>query len=160
MICVCNTYPITNLAAIGQLELLSKLYGQLFVPDEVARELAEGFPGAPGFVDVTEVAWIHAQPVDNRPLVASLLSELDLGEAAAIALANERAALLLIDERRGRQVAARLGLRHIGLLGALVVARQRDLIPAVKPILDDLVHTAGFWIGPALYDRVIKSVGE
>ena len=110
MICVCNTSPITNLAAIGQLELLSKLYGQLFVPDEVARELAEGFPGAPGFVDVTEVAWIHAQPVDNRPLVASLLSELDLGEAAAIALANERAALLLIDERRGRQVAARFWL--------------------------------------------------
>jgi hypothetical protein len=141
------------------MELLSKLYGEVFVPDEVAQELAEGAPGSPGFVDVAEVAWIHAQPVENRPLVASLLSELDLGEAAAIALAAEREALLLIDERRGRQVAARLGLRHIGLLGALVVAKHRDLIPAVKPILDDLVHTAGFWIGPALYDRVVKSVG-
>ena len=116
MTCVCNTSPITNLAAIGQIELLSKLYGEVFVPDEVARELAEGAPEAPGFVDVAEVAWIHVQPVKNLPLVASLLSELDLGEAAAIALTAEREALLLIDERRGRQVAARLGLRHIGLL--------------------------------------------
>lgn len=160
MICVCNTSPITNLAAIGQIELLQKLYGEVFVPYEVAQELAQGATESPGFVDVDEVAWIHVQPVENQPLVASLLSELDLGEAAAIALATERGALLLIDERRGRHVAARLGLRHVGLLGVLVVARHRDLIPAVKPILDGLVHTAGFWIGPALYDRVIESVGE
>jgi predicted nucleic acid-binding protein len=66
----------------------------------------------------------------------------------------------LIDERRGRAVASRLGLKFVGLLGTLIEAKQHGLVPAVKPILDDLLTKAGFWISRELYDRVMQTAGE
>lgn len=49
--------------------------------------------------------------------------ELDREEAEAIALALElEAEQVLIDERRGRRIAARLNLRYTGILGILVEA--------------------------------------
>jgi predicted nucleic acid-binding protein len=52
--------------------------------------------------------------------------------------------LLLIDERRGRTEANRLGIRITGLLGVLVEAKQRSLIPAVRLLMDNLIATSQF----------------
>ena len=93
--------------------------------------------------------------------MALLSAELDEGEAEAIALAAElNAGLLLMDERKGRIVAARLGIRFIGLLGILIEAKQRDIIPLVKPCVDSLISQAGFWIGKDLYGQVLQAAGE
>ena len=97
----------------------------------------------------------------DRNLVASLQLELDDGEAEAIALAVElKADLILLDERKGRVIAARLGLRFIGLLGMLVEAKHRSLISAVRPIMNDLIGKAGLWIGQELYDYILQVAGE
>jgi predicted nucleic acid-binding protein len=39
MIIVSNTSPISNLAAIGQLNLLQKLYGNIMIPIMVYQEI-------------------------------------------------------------------------------------------------------------------------
>ena len=67
---------------------------------------------------------------------------------------------VLIDERRGRLVAARLNLGYIGILGILVEAKSQKLIPAVKPLLDALRDHAGFWIAAPLYNSVLQLVKE
>jgi predicted nucleic acid-binding protein len=67
--------------------------------------------------------------------------------------------LLLLDERRGRAVAGRFGLRVVGLLGVLLDAKQRGLILEVKPLLEALRH-AGFHISQELFDRVVQAAGE
>jgi predicted nucleic acid-binding protein len=86
---------------------------------------------------------------------------LDRGEAEAIALALElNADLLLIDERKGRVAASQLGIRVVGILGMLVEAKQRGFVSAIKPIVDDLIRQAGFWIRNDLYNRVLQSVNE
>jgi predicted nucleic acid-binding protein len=161
VIVVSNTSPITNLAVIGQLDLLRQLYEKVVIPQAVSDELTSGSDGQPGAIDVQMLGWIETKPATDRALVTALLMELDEGEAEAIALAKEVAAdLLLLDERRGRAVAARLDLRFVGLLGVLIEAKQKSCILAIKPVLDDLVTKAGFWVSQPLYARVLQAAGE
>lgn len=161
MIVVSNTSPITNLAAIGQLSLLQQLYIIILIPEAVFRELVNVSSPVPGTHEVQTLAWIQTRTVVNRELVTSLGQELDPGEAEAIALALElHADLLLLDERRGYQVASRLNLRVQGVLGVLLAAKSRGLISSVKPILDEMIDRAGFWVSQSVYTRFLEQAGE
>jgi hypothetical protein len=161
MIVVTNTSPIINLAAVGQLGLLRQLYGQIVIPQAVYAEIVGRGAGQPGADEVAASDWIRTRQVVNRTAVAALQLELDDGEAEAIALAVEASAdLLLMDEALGRAIAARFGLRFIGLLGCLVKAKNKELVSAVRPIVDDLIEKASFWIGRPLYERVLQAAGE
>lgn len=161
MIVVSDTSAIINLAAVEQLDLLRQLYGKIAIPQAVYHEIAVVGAGQPGATEVQTLEWIETKQVANDALATALQMELDVGEAEAIALAVElKADLLLLDERRGRVVASRLGLKFIGLLGVLIEAKDREFIPAIKPILDDLITKAGFWISDRLYARVLQTAGE
>ena len=161
MIVVSNTSPIINLACIGQLDILRQLYGSIAIPESVYHEIAVTGSGAAGSREVQALGWIETKKTTNRLQVAALQIELDKGEAESIVLALElNAELLLLDERRGRTVASRLGLKSVGILGCLIEAKHKGLIPSVKPILDNLIVNAGFWVTENLYMRVLQTAGE
>lgn len=161
MIIVSDTSPINNLAAINHLHLLHQLYGMVFIPEAVYRELTDpNFPVA-GATEVQTFDWIQTRTISDRTLVEALSNELDVGEAEAIALAVEmQAEQVLIDERRGRLVASQLNLRYTGILGVLVEAKNKGLIAGVRPLLDALINEAGFWVAEPLYNSVLQLVNE
>ena len=159
MIVVSNTSPITNLAAIGQLDLLQQLYQTVVISEAVYRESTADGGRYPGAI-VQTLNWVEIQQVANTPVVTALRLELDEGEAETIALAQEiNADLVLIDERLGRAAAQRFGLRVIGLLGVLVEAKQQGFVTEIKPLIDQLINV-GFHIKVDLYQRVLQVVGE
>lgn len=150
-----------NLAAVEQLSLLQRLYDRVVIPEAVVQELLVTDSERLVVPAIQTLSWIETRSVANRSLVDSLLLELDAAEAEAIVLAMEmRADLLLVDERRGRRVASRLGLRFIGLLGVLLEAKRKGFIATLKPVLDGMIVKAGFWIGNELYARVLREAGE
>ncbi|MCA9874007.1 MAG: DUF3368 domain-containing protein [Anaerolineales bacterium] len=158
---VSNASPLINLARIGQLALLPRIFGRLLVPEAVWQEVVVDGQGQPGAEEIRLADWIEQTAVANRPLVHSLRQELDAGEAEAIALAIEQNAdWLLMDERLGRQTAQHFGLGHIGLVGILQVAKQRGEIQALQPVLDDLRRLAGFRISSLLWDQALRDAGE
>jgi predicted nucleic acid-binding protein len=66
---------------------------------------------------------------------------------------------LLIDEKRGRLIAHRNGIKTIGTVGILLSSKQRGLISSVKPFLDMLLHN-GFHISDILYHQILDRAGE
>jgi uncharacterized protein len=153
MLVVSDTLPISAFLQIGRAELLLDLYQIVCIPEAVSAELSRFHNSLPSFVEVRKVI--------DRALVDSLLPRLDLGEAEAIVLAIEtRADYLLIDERRGRLIAAQSGLPIIGLLGVLLLAKQRRLLPTVREILNELQNQAGFYLADDLIQKTLAAAGE
>jgi len=161
MIVISNTSPLTNLAAVGQLTLLHRLYNGLHIPDGVWEELNAEGQSWPGRDEVAAVNWIEKHPVRNQSLVTALQRDLGRGEAESIALALELSAdLLLLDEREGRRAAERLGLRVIGVVGILLEAKSSAIIDKVRPLLDGLRQAAGFYLSESLYQHALVLAGE
>ena len=105
--------------------------------------------------------WITRHRVQNQTLLISLKWQLDAGEAEAVVCAQETGAdLLLLDERRGNRVATDFGIACTGILGVLLEAKHRGVLPAVQPVMDKLIRQAGFWLSDALYRRVLEISGE
>lgn len=105
--------------------------------------------------------WLMVNTVQNQQLVQQLSLELDLGESEAIALAIEtKADYLLIDERKGSLRAADLGVPTIGLLRVILELKLRGIIDQVRPVIDSMRQTGGFWLSEALYQRVLQAAGE
>ncbi len=126
----------------------------------MARVVISG-AGQPGAEDVGQANWIGRVSVEDHNFVQALRQDLDAGEAEAIALALAIGAdLLLMDERLGRETAFHFGLRCFGLVGVLVEAKHKGLIPSVKTRLDAMRDMSGFRLSSALYARVLRDQGE
>lgn len=161
MTTVSNASPLINLARIGLLDLLHKLYGSLLIPAAVWNEVVVQGAGQAGAEEVRTADWITRQAIANESLALAFRQELDAGEAEAIVLALEtRADLLVMDERLGRETARHMGLRCVGLIGVLIAAKRRGLIASIKPHLDALRDVAGFRVDDALYRQVLEDEGE
>ena len=151
MIVVADSSPLIALCRIGRLELLRDLFGQLVIPDAVWQEVVASHPGKAGAAEIVAATWIVQQAVKDKPLVNLLRQDLGAGESEAIVLAREISAdVLLMDERRGREAAKRLGIFCTGLVGVLLEARRRGVVSDPASIAQDLRDNAGFWISDEL----------
>ena len=150
-----------NLAISGQLHLIQELFGEIIIPKEVWAELIIEGKGKSGTNEIEKAKWIKVVKVKNDSLVKTLTKDLDVGESAAIALAIERKAnLLLLDETDARNLAEFYNLTKTGVLGILMRAKKRGLIKNIKPMLEKLRIQAHFWIKPDLYDAILSEMGE
>lgn len=157
MIVVSNTSPLSALLAIGAADLLTQLFGEVVVPTAVHDELNRSHPHLP--------PWLRVESVKNLDQVIQFARIVDRGEAEAIALAKElRADLLLMDERKGRRLAAREGIPVIGLLGVVLLARRKQLIPSARTLprtlLQRLQDEAGMYLAEPIKEAALRTVGE
>jgi len=163
MIIVSDTSPLSNLALVDGLFLLKEIYQTVIIPQAVAEELSNAESEDLRITAVLSLDWVEIRQSTNSDLVTELRNNylLDRGEAEAIALALElKADELLIDERLGRREATRLGLSITGVLGVLLIAKRRGLIPSVQPVMDALITEAGFRVSQQLYADVLSAAGE
>ncbi|QUS61720.1 DUF3368 domain-containing protein [Synechocystis sp. PCC 7339] len=163
MIIISDTSPLSNLALVDCLFLLKEIYNTVVIPQAVADKLSKAEGEDSRITAVLSLDWIKVQRSTNLELIVELRNDylLDRGEAEAIALALEiNANELLIDERLGRREATRRGLAITGVLGILLVAKHRGLIPLVRPVMDALIMEAGFRVSQDLYVDILNTAEE
>ena len=71
-------------------------------------------------------------------MVAALRLMVDPGESEAIVLAYEKGLRIILDDRKAREVAQRLGVHVTGTVGLIIKAKQEGVIAEVRPLLDTL----------------------
>ncbi len=153
MLVVSDTSPLTALLQIERASLLRALFERVLIPPAVNDELLQYHASLPEYLEV--------QPIHDRGAAEALGQGLDPGEAEAIILAEERQAdYLLIDERSGRSVAESRGLRVIGLLGVLLIAKRAGEIGSVSPVIEELETRARFFVSSAVKNVILRAAGE
>ena len=158
MVVVSDTTAITNLLKVKLLLIIKGLYGQILIPRAVYDELV-ALSAQKKIIDSHN--WIRIVEIKNQVLYKELRQSLDKGESEAIVLALEmNSDFLIIDEAKRRRIARSYGIRIIGLLGILILAKEEGLIPHVKPYLEELRDKMGFRVSDRLYDEILSQVGE
>jgi predicted nucleic acid-binding protein len=153
MIVVSDTSPLTALLTVEQAELLVQLFGEVVTPEAVRAELLRSHEKLP--------SWLRVQPLREPARALLYAARVDRGEAEAIVLAQElKADLLLMDERKGRRLAREQGVPVLGLLGVVLLAKRRALIPSARALLLRLETEAGIYLGGRLKEDALKTVGE
>lgn len=159
MIVVSDTSCISNLVSINQLDLLHKIYNEIYLPPAVFEELLQ-LNKEDIKQELTSHTWILVENNFIKNISLAPPKYVDRGEAEAIDLALYlKADRLLIDERKGTLLANELGLITIGLLGILKIAKEMNFLISAKPLIDKLVKN-NFWLSNSLYKQFLKSVNE
>ena len=151
---VSDTSPLNYLILIGQINILPTLYGRVIIPQSVYEEL--GAPETPEAVREWRAnlpSWIEVSSEQPTPDIGS--SHLHAGERDAISLALRiQADTLIIDERRGREEAEKLGIRVIGTLGVIVAAHETGLLALAETI--DRLRQTTFHVSPKLLAAILR----
>jgi len=158
---VADSGPLIALAKLGHLDLPARLYGRAVLPRTVFEEcVTEAHrPDAEAIQEAVNAGWLEV--VDDLAWPEGVSKpRLDPGESAALAMAlGSAGSSLLIDEQRGRKAARRLGVRVVGVLGLLLLAKQAGHLDAVAPALERL-NAERYFISPALCADVLGMAGE
>jgi predicted nucleic acid-binding protein len=156
---VADASPLIGLATAGAFDVLRELFGTVTITRLVKDEVTGrgDLPGAAELEAAMRAGWIRVAPT---PLDTWGFAQLDSGEASTIAFALQREhALLLMDDVRGREQAAALGLEALGVADVLLAAKRARLLRAVRPLLDRLARR-GFTIPANALRETLAEAGE
>ncbi len=158
---ISNTTPLINFAEIGRMDVLEALFGTITIPPAVAAELTAKASLFPAAALVPGQSGIRLKPAADRLLVNGFAGRVHPGEAECLALAMEHpSSFLLLDDLAARELASSNQLLFTGTLGCLVQARRQGILPAIRPLIEELRIKARFWISDALEKRVLSDAGE
>ena len=146
MTIISDTTPIISLIKINRLDLLEKLFEEVLIPEAVYRELTTNTLFENEAKIVKTSSFLKTSSVQNRKSLQLLqaVSGLDDGESEAIILADElKSDVLIMDERKGRKVAEKLGIKITGTVGVLLQSYSENMISSdeIKTYLDQLKNS-------------------
>ena len=153
--------PIIGLTRVNGLGWLGQLFSNVWVPQEVRREVLSGRGGDDELqiLEAERCGYISLWP-ESAPTQPKL-PDLDEGEAACIRIALQQkvASLILIDDRMGRVVAREHGLKVAGTAAVIGMAKLKGLITSARVVFEEL-HSSDFRISAEVIREVLDRVQE
>ena len=167
-IVVSDSGPFIHLATVNQFALLQRYFQSVVTIHEVYDEVVtkgRGLPGSQELAAAREAGFVRLIDIERPQLVTELrqsapaeVSDIDI---KVLVLAIEQRLTLLSDDEPLRTLAKTQGKPVSGSIGLLIQARRDGIIPALKPVLDQLI-AAGFHLNPQgpVYRDALQSVSE
>jgi predicted nucleic acid-binding protein len=156
---ICDASPLILLAKISHADLVLKLAHEVWIPDVVWEELTLK-SGAQPEIPTLVALFSSCVRQSDEAIRKVFQTQVDAGEAAALALAiHQPHALLLMDDRRGRLLAANQGLRCTGTLGLLLRAKRQGHVKALSPLIQSL-RLHGMFLSAELENEALHAAGE
>lgn len=148
MIVVADSSPLIVLVNIGHIRILPTLFREVVIPPQIAAELADSKrPESVQDFIRHKPHWLRVQ----APATVEVIPDLHEGECAAISLATElNADLIVIDESDGRSAALARHLQITGTIGILQRAAELNLLDLADSFRR--IKQTDFWISPKLLD--------
>ena len=142
---------------MDRLDLLQILFDTVIIPVSVRDEVM----GMAAKITVELPSFIHVEPVAAELPVRFLKLNLHAGESEAIALALERGIKgIILDDKQAREIADELGLKVIGTLGLLILAKRKGLLSEVRPVIVKIIEGVNFRIAPSVLNRALSLIDE
>jgi predicted nucleic acid-binding protein len=128
---ISDTSCFIILSKINELDLLKKVYGQIFTTSDIVEEFGETLP-----------EWVIVEKVSDTSKQRILELQIDRGESSAIALALEMPkSTLILDDFKARKIAQQLGISFTGTIGVIIKAKLNGIIPSIKPYIEKIKDT-------------------
>lgn len=155
---VINASPLILLGKLGRTDLLESLTRQVIVPQAVFREVAAGAAGDAAMKAALDWA---APRVQDDILVPPSISGWDLGAGESQVLAHCLAGghRGVLDDGEARAAAKVHSVPLVGSLGVILRARKAGLIPAARPLVEQLIES-GSYLAADLVRQALHKVGE
>ena len=127
-IVISDSTTLISLLNIERFELLFKFTDTIIVASSVYREVTVKKSAKRTLDKYISLSKVTILEVKNIKKVKELLIRLDLGESESIVLAEEKNLPLIIDEKKGKNIALSFGLSTIGLVGILLVYKKKKYL--------------------------------
>ncbi len=133
-IVVSDSTTLISLISVERFELLFNFSNTITITPAVYTEVTVQKLAKRILDEYISLLKVTVSKVNNTKKVKELLIRLDLGESESIVLAQEQNLPLIIDEKRGKNIALSFGLHTIGLIGILLVYKKRGYLSSAEII--------------------------
>lgn len=161
---VADTSVLVAFSGVGQMALLREITGRIAIPTAVRRELvddgADWIAAREAQESVARADWITTEDLVKEAIPVIGDPKIDLGEREVISLAAAWQCTPLIDEKTGRSVAKLIGLKPLGTLGLLRIAKAWGRIERVGPLLESMIRESNLRYGDRLLQKFLADIGE
>ena len=155
---VVNSTPLISLHDIGRLDVLSKMYNHVYIPQGVYEEVC--VDGDMSKSTLLSFPNFSIQHITNENAKKYFKTALHKGEVEVMILADElNADICIIDDKLAREYAKYLGLTITGTLGLFVKAKERGILDLVAPCMDAMILNE-IYISKVLYESIKKLAKE
>lgn len=140
-ILIADTSPLISLIVTKNLNILFNLYNEIYLPRAVWNELNNHI----------EIAAYKNEMSSLSTLVKDVELDLvfpgiDKGEIEAITLYQKmNADLLLIDDKKAREIAESIHINCIGTLAILIKAKRTNLIISLREVFIELLNNTRYY---------------
>jgi len=166
MIGITNASPMIYLGKIGAINLLLKIFDEIYTTSEIINEvIKKEMAPEKNVLEQFISTHVKVKNPQNQKLIKKIASlQIHIGEASIIVLAEQlskkgkKNPILIIDDLAAREVAIAMNLPITGTIGIILRATKQNFITKkrAKYLIDQLVFKTNFHLSAKVYAKTIN----